>query len=316
MPSLINRYLAREILAPSLFCLLIFTLVLMAGRLVKLTDLIINKGVAFTDIATLFAALLPPFLAIALPLAFLMGIMLGMGRLSADSETVALKAAGIGLGNIARPVFALACGCALLTALIAWWGAPWGNRAFQGTLFEITRKKVSIAIQPQIFVKQFGNLVLYADGIDERTGTLRGVFIVEVKSEQEELLIIADSGRILSDPVEESVTLRLQDGTLHREGTDAGDSYQVIRFASYEIRPNLAPALAEARQPKRKPKELSFHQLRQRIDEGGSAALAARTEFHRRLCAPLAVFPRGDSTYHRRACTRSSQVLVEPWVVR
>jgi len=82
--------------------------------------------------------------------------------------------------------------------------------------------------------------------------------------------------------------LSLRDGTLHRQGADAGDSYQVIRFTSYEVRPDLSPALAEARQPKRKPKELSFDQLRKRIDAGGPQVLAARAEFHRRLCAPLA----------------------------
>lgn len=288
--SLINRYLLRELLGPIFLCLLVFTMVLLAGRIVRLAELVINKGVPLGDIFTLFLALLPPFLAIALPLAFLMGVMLGMGRLSADSETIALKAAGIGLGRLARPVFTLACGCALLTGLIAWWGAPWGNRAFRGTLFDITSKKASIVVQPQLFIKQFGNLILYANGVDDGTGEMRGVFIVEQKGNDERaLLIVADSGRMLSDPVEETITLRLQDGTLHRQGTSGnGDAYQVIRFVRYDIRPDLSPALAEARQPKRRPKEMSFSELRERAAGGERNALAARAELHRRLCAPLA----------------------------
>lgn len=291
MPSaILNRYLVREILSPSLLCLLVFTMVLLAGRMVRLVELVLNKGVAFGDIATLFAALLPPFLAIALPLAFLMGIMLGMGRLSAESETIAMKAAGVGLGDIARPVLLLACGCALLTAVIAWWGAPWGNRAFRSTLFEITRKKASIAVQPQLFIKQFDNLVLYADGMNERTGEMKGVFIVEQRSaEDEALLIVADTGRMLSDPVAETITLRLLDGTLHRQGAGrGGDDYQTIRFASYDIRPDLSPALSETRTPKRRPKEMSFNELRKAAAVGKSPAQAARAELHRRFCAPLA----------------------------
>lgn len=291
MPSsIIHRYLLREILGPTLLCLLVFTMVLLAGRMVRLVELVINKGVALADIALLFSALLPPFLAIALPLAFLMGIMLGLGRLCADGETTALKAAGIGLDRIARPVLAMACVCALLTGLIAWWGAPWGNRTFRGTLFEITSKKASVALQPQLFIKQFGGLVLYADGLDERTGEMRGVFIVEQKrADEPPLLIVAESGRVFSDPVEETVTLRLRDGTLHRQAAAGrGDGYQVARFARYDVRPDLAPALAEARKPNRKPKELTFAELRRRAAEDGRPALAARAELHRRLCAPLA----------------------------
>ena len=93
----INRYIIKEILSPTLLCLLIFTMVMVMGRAFKLADLIISKGVSLIDILILLATLLPTSFTISLPLAFLMGIMIGMGRMSADSETVALKAAGIGL---------------------------------------------------------------------------------------------------------------------------------------------------------------------------------------------------------------------------
>jgi len=288
--KLINRYLVRELLTPILLCLLVFTLVLMAGRLVQLADLIVNKGVDAASMLTLFSTLLLPFMSIALPLAFLMGSLIGLGRLCADNETVAFRAAGIGLLDLARPVFVLALACALLTALVAMWAAPWGKRAFKTTLFEMTRSKASIGLQQHLFIKQFKNLVLYANHLDGRTGQMTGVFIVETQGERGPLMIIADSGRLVSNPQEQSFTLQLHDGAMHRQEADAtAGAYQVIRFNRYDIRPDLTTALSAPRLAQHnKPKEMSTSDLWLATREEGSRAQAARAELHGRLCAPLA----------------------------
>jgi lipopolysaccharide export system permease protein len=287
--SLINRYLFRELLAPTLICLLVFTLVMLAGRLVQLAELVIGKGVALADVLQLLATLLPPLLVFIVPLAFLMGIMLGFGRLSADNEVVALKASGIGLSAMARPVLLLAAICAVLTLLISFWAAPWGKRAFRATLFEITRKQASIGLQPQLFLKQFSNLVLYANDLDPRSGEMSGVFIVEQQPENS-LLIFAEAGRMHSDPQQQAVTLQLHNGVIHRQkAANQGDDYQVIGFATYEIRPDVSKALAAEAAPRRiSRKEMSMTEL-WRIASGESDTnRAARGELHRRLSAPLA----------------------------
>ncbi|MHB8707312.1 MAG: LPS export ABC transporter permease LptF [Desulfuromonadales bacterium] len=288
--SLINRYLARELLGPIILCLLVFTLVLMAGRLVQLADLVINKGIDVASILTLFATLLLPFMSIALPLAFLMGSLIGLGRLCTDSETIALRAAGIGLTDLARPVFVLALITALITALVSTWAAPWGKRTFKSTLFEMTRSKTSIGLQQHLFIKEFKNLVLYTDHLDEQTGQMSGVFIVETQGERGPLMIIADSGRLVSSSQEESITLQLLDGTMHRQeaGTPQG-AYQVIRFNRYDIRPDFSTAMASPRFTQRtSPKEMSMHDLWLATGEEGPRALAARGELHSRLSAPMA----------------------------
>jgi lipopolysaccharide export system permease protein len=287
----INRYLVRELLAPICLCLLIFTLVLMVGRLVQLADLVINKGIDLASIMTLFATLLLPFLAVALPLAFLMGSMIGLGRLCADNETIALRAAGVGLFDMARPILALALGCALLTALVSMWGSPWGKRAFKATLFELSRSKASVSLEQHLFIKQFKNLVVYANHLDERTGEMTGVFIVESQEKREPLTIVAESGRLVSDQQEDALTLRLQNGAVHRKdtATTKKDTYQVIRFNNYDIRPDLSAVMATPKFAKRtKPGELTFSDLWQATEDKGERGRAAHAELHRRLCAPLA----------------------------
>lgn len=287
--KLINRYLLRELVAPTLTCLLVFTLALIAGRAVQLADLVIGRGVALTDVLCLLGTVLPPLLVVIIPLAFLMGIMLGFGRLSADSETIALKASGIGLAAMSRPVLLLATGCALLTLVVSFWGAPWGKRAFRATLFDITRKQATIGLQTQVFLKQFSNLVLYTNDLDPRSGEMSGVFIVEQQPDSPRL-IFAETGRMYSDPQQQAVTLRLQNGVVHRQGADTRtDSYQVIGFASYEITPDLSRALAEETAPRKvSRKELGMAALWARAGGATEQARAARGELHRRLCAPLA----------------------------
>lgn len=286
--SRIHTYLGKEILTPTLLALLVFTLVLLLGRLVKLVDLVINKGVSIWDILVLFGTMLPSFLGICLPLALLMGIMIGLSRLSADSETIALKAVGISLSNMAVPIFSLAIIFTLLTGLASLWAEPWGYRSFKTKVFEITRQKASIGLRPQIFMKQFDNLVFYAGGLDERTDLFRDLFIVE-KGPEGETLVLAERGYVSSDQAAETVTIHLMDGTVHRRQSGEDSSYQVIHFKNYDVNPQLEATTAEARlriKPKGMATDTLYALLKETGDENQAGALTA--ELHRRLSTPLA----------------------------
>lgn len=124
-----HRYILRETLTPFLLGLAIFTFVLLMGRLLRLVEMVLNKGVPLIDILKLFAFLLPSFLVLTLPLAFLLGVLLGFGRLSSEAEVIALKSSGISLYDMAKPVLALAVAISLATALLSVFAQPQGKRA-------------------------------------------------------------------------------------------------------------------------------------------------------------------------------------------
>jgi lipopolysaccharide export system permease protein len=285
----VNSYILKEVLSPTLLCLVIFTMVMVLGRAFKLVELIINKGVAVTDILILLGAILPTFFSITLPLAFIMGIMIGLGRMSADSETVALKAAGIGLAEISIPVFALAFIFALLTGATNIWVKPWSYSAFETKSFEIARQKATIGFQPRIFMNQFDNLVLYTNEIDDQAGQMSGLFIVEEKPESTSM-VFADSGRVLVNDANETVTIRLSNGVIHRQQTESLDNYQLIHFSNYDIQPEISMMGAQSKRTRVKPKELSTTMLWNDIE--ASKALAKtrelQAELHLRLTSPLA----------------------------
>lgn len=284
----IHRYITREVLSPTLLCLVVFTLVMVMGRAVNLVDLVINKGVAPADILVLLATLLPTFFSIALPLAFLMGIMIGFGRMSADSETVALKAAGIGLARMSVPVFALAVIFALLTGAANLWVNPWSYSAFATKSFEIARQKATIGLQPRVFMNHFNNLVLYANDIDNRSAQLHGLFIVE-KATGATSWIFAESGSVLSDEDSKTMTIHLQNGVIHRQQTTSADSYQMIHFRNYDIQPEISEVNTMASRST-KPRELQTAQLWSRVAEEKDALKkqGLLAELHARLTSPLA----------------------------
>lgn len=290
----IQTYILREVLSPTLLCLLIFTMVLLMGRLMKLVDLVVNKGVSFGDILILFGTMLPAFLNITLPLSFLMGIMIGLSRLSTDSETVAMKAAGIGLAQMARPILVLALLFALLTAFAGLWLKPWGFKAFREQVFAITMQKATIGFQPRVFMNQFSNMVLYANTIEDRSGLMKGLFIVEQKPDAT-MLIFADQGQVVSDPKEETVTIRLQDGTIHRQQAYKDTTYQLIHFRHYDVQPDLTgdrESLAQKAVKGRRPKEMATAELWQQIPDAAThdadRSHAMLAELHTRLATPLA----------------------------
>lgn len=287
--SRINRYLYQEILGPALLSLLVFTLVLILGRLVKLVDLVINKGVSIWDIVVLFGTLLPSFLGISLPLALLMGIMIGLSRMSADNETIALKAAGVSLTNIAVPVFSIALVFAILTGAAGLWAEPWGYRAFKTKVFEITRQKASIGLRPQVFMNQFDNLVFYAGAVDNRSGQFRKLFIIEQRDDRE-TLILADRGHVSSNDEDQTVTIHLADGAIHRQGGNNDGTYQIIRFKQYDVHPQIDASATTRVRSRFKPKEMATTELQSALKQETRAKKlhALSAEMHQRFSAPLA----------------------------
>ena len=175
----IHRYIAREITIPALLGLLVFTFVLILGRLLKLAELVINQGVPLGQITTLFAYLMPTFLVITIPLGFLLGVLLGFTRLSTDNEITAFKSTGVSLYRLLRPVLFCALAASMLTALATLVIAPACKQLFRSQVFEIALSQASIKLQPRTFNTDFDGLAIYANGVDEQSGTMQGILIAD-----------------------------------------------------------------------------------------------------------------------------------------
>ena len=240
----------------------LFTIVVLISRILRLADMVLNKGVPIGDIALLFAYTMASFLVLTIPFSFLMAILIAFGRLSSDSEIVAMKASGIGLAQMMRPTMTLAIGIALITALLSNYLAPASTNAFRNKLFNIASKQASIGIQPQIFNSDFDDIVLYTAAMDDSTGVLSGVFISDERLNADPSIISARTGQIISDAESKTLTLHLEDGSVHRESIIEGENaYQVIAFQTYDINLDLGGGLTQPGQKHKKLNQLSSFDL-------------------------------------------------------
>lgn len=291
MHRIVNRYILREISIPFFMILLVLTFALLMGRILQLMDLMINKGIEATDIAKLILYLMPSFLTITIPVSLLISILIGLGRLSRDSEIIVLKSSGLSLYQL-MPSVALASLCAFfITAVTGFFLVPYGNFATKNLLFDMARQKASIGIKERVFNGDFAGLVLYAEEIPSQENYMRNVFISDNRMMEEPTTIIAQRGYLVSDPESMRVTLRLQDGSIHTADADA-TTYKKIDFSSYDINLDLSTSIGDKNGVVIKDsKEMSLPELIRESHTPGIEETAMKEfviEIHKKFTLPFA----------------------------
>jgi lipopolysaccharide export system permease protein len=286
---IVHRYVFVEIAVPFLLGLSVFTFVLLIARLLRLIELIVNRGVPFTIILRLLSYIMPAFLEITVPMAMLLAILVAFGRLSADSEMIALRSSGLSLYQLLPPVFAFAILAMFATAIISLYGRPWGNRMLKEELYDIARTRASAGLKPQVFNDEFPGLVIYTDHIDSTTDRLQHVLIADERDPAQHNTIFANEGYMISDRRAQTVTLRLLDGWMHTADTAAKAEYQTD-FRTYDVNLDLRQsAQGQHRDPD--PNELTLPQLRRAIRAKQAANQPygpELVEYHRKFSIPSA----------------------------
>jgi len=163
--TILDRYILREMVVPFFLGLAIFTSILLIVRILKLVELVVNRGVPLAQMVRIFSYIMPAFLEVTVPMALLLAILVAFGRLSSDSEVIAMRAAGISLYRLLVPVAIFAGMVALLTAWLSVTARPWGNSHLRQGLYEIVKTRAAAGIKPKVFNDEFKNLVIYVDRI-------------------------------------------------------------------------------------------------------------------------------------------------------
>lgn len=234
--KIFTRYILRECLTYCGVILLAFTGILLTIRMLRFASLIINKGVDVEQIARVFLAIIPSFLEIALPLAVLLGVMLAFARFSGDSEIVVIRASGISITQLIKPVIVLGIVFWLTSLFVSIQLRPWGFRTLSQSLFEIARSRSTAGLTEGVFNK-LGDLTLYAERIDFATGSLTHVLLDDRRDKNARKIIAAAAGTLISNTAEQTIVLDLAHGTIHEQ---AGERYSLTRFINnrFIIDPN------------------------------------------------------------------------------
>ena len=266
LPWMLYRYILAEVLAPFFGAVVFFIFVMMMFQVIKLADFLVVHNVAIGLLLELMGFLALSFLPIVVPISFLLAVLVGFGRLSADSEITAMKSTGLSLYRLVAPILGAGLVICVLSLLLNLYLVPWSNRMFRYELFRISNTKAIATIHEGRFTEGFFEMVLFADKVNSKENTLESVFIFDGKESQRPVSVIAKRGKIINNQRDEEgipgIILRLFEGTLHRNNP-ATELYEFIEFTSYDIFLRMATAKVVGVE---KPRTLDFSALIRRID--------------------------------------------------
>ena len=232
---ILTRYIFKEMFAHCLLGLLVFTFVLYVRPLSQVLEIVASRNLPLTQDIFIFALVLPRILVITIPMAVLLGTLIGLSRMAGDSETIAIRATGIGKGQFVRPVLLFAlCGWAM-TSWMSLFLAPAAMRTLEHSEASLAATQASYEIKPRVFIEQFPHILLYLKDITSSSTQWRGVFIVDRSQHNEVKVTLAKSGNLIDENGSGRMELYLENGATHEFDPRHAQQYTVTSFDNWEI---------------------------------------------------------------------------------
>jgi lipopolysaccharide export system permease protein len=316
--ALAVRYIFFEMLPGFLLGVLVFVSIIVMFQVLRLTDFAISHGLDLKTVAEIISFVCISMLPALFPMSLLFAVLLTYGRLSNDSEIVALKAAGLSMNVILTPTLILSFFVALISAQTSFYLAPWGNRKFEVLYTQAASEKPVVAIKPGTFSEGFFDMVVYANEVDADKGILKNVFIYDPRDPNSPLTIIAQTGQIIPDPESpnHNVLLRLTNGDIHRKS----ETHTKIKFDTYDLK-LIDPIKVEERE--KSPQSLTLTDLKNTLskkDLPNDDRITLTTEWHKRwaiafLCIVFGTLGVGLGTNANRRTQKASGMILCVFVI-
>jgi len=286
---ILTRYILSEVLSHAAIGAAVFTFVIFTRDLGRILELVVRNSAPLPSVAEIFLLTVPTALTVTIPMGVLVGILIGLSRLAADSEVTAMRASGLGVGSIVRvlSIFVLiAWALALFNNLVL---APKSAAALGRLQNKLKNSQASFEIQPRVFYENFRNLVLYVQDISSTSGApiWKGVFVADISDPAAPKIILAKEGLLLNEGGD-MLRLHLLNGSQHESDPKNPEQYSITTFAQTDL-PVHVP-VTEARASDYTPvAEMSTSTLLRPLARPDPARERwYQIEFHRRMALPTA----------------------------
>ncbi|MSR06070.1 MAG: YjgP/YjgQ family permease [Gemmatimonadetes bacterium] len=234
---ILSRYLLKQHAAPFIFALGATTGIMLLNQIAKRFGDLVGKGLPASVIAEVFALSVPFIVAMTLPMAVLVAVLYTFSRLAGDNELTALKANGVSLGQLTRPLLLAATGVSIAAFLFSDHVLPPSNHRLRTLLTDIMHKKPTFSLKEQVINEvRRSSLFLRAGRIDQGTFGIRDVTVYDVLDQERTRVIYADSGRLALSPTQEDLYLTLYDGTMHEFSRNDPKIFQQMLFRREVVR--------------------------------------------------------------------------------
>jgi LPS export ABC transporter permease LptF/LPS export ABC transporter permease LptG len=286
---ILTRYILREVTSHALIGAAIFTFVLFTRDLGRILELVVRASAPLPSVAEIFLYTVPLALTYTIPMSVLVGILLGLSRLAADSEITAMRASGMGVWSFGRVLAIFVVGAWLIALANGLYLAPWSLASLGHLEDQLKGSQVSFEVQPRVFYEGFPKIVLYVQDVHTAQGAAvwKGVFLADISDAANPRITLAHEG-ILVPEGRDRLHLHLIDGATHETDPKLPDRYQISTFQQTDI-PIELPATenkSEEQIPVGLIKTSALHDHARRVDP-----VSARwylIEFHRRFALPTA----------------------------
>lgn len=286
---ILDRYIAREMLGPLLFGLGAFTSLFLSGDLLNLARLAVELGAPLGPLGRVLLLKLPQIFVWTLPMAVLLGSLLALSRLSASSEIVAIRAAGVSFYRVAAPGIAIGLLVSAVSFLLNEAIVPKANFVAQRVMVEEIQGGQLPRVTKNVILRQYqGDILewfLYARQFDGRAETMADVTMLRLAS-----------GRPIETTYAERVvwdgsTWYMENGVSFMHGS--AEQAVVVRYGQARQPVPIGQRPEQIAQVQKNPEQMSAAELRQHIAilaSQGQDVRALAVQWHQKFALPLASF--------------------------
>jgi LPS export ABC transporter permease LptG/LPS export ABC transporter permease LptF len=239
---ILTRYILGEILSLTLIGCALFTFILFMPQLPHILEVVVRSSSTWVDVAEVFLFTLPNLFKFTIPMAVLWGVLLGLSRLAADSEIIAMRASGLGIGYFVRVASIVAVTGTLLGLGNSLYLAPRANQAIIEMEQALETSQASYEIEPRVFYENFKDFVLYVQDVRAGAGAAnwRQVFMAEVSDPVNPVITTAASATVVNDNSQELI-MRLRDGLRDETVADEPGQSNISTFTTTDMPLALNP---------------------------------------------------------------------------
>ena len=287
---ILTRYILREVISHAAIGAAIFTFVLFTRDLERILELVVRKSAPLPSVAEIFFFTVPVALTYTIPMGVLVGILIGLSRLAADSEITAMRATGIGVWSFLRINLIFVLAAWLLALVNSLYVAPRSQAAMAHLQDKLKTSQASFEIQPRVFYEGLPKAVLYVQDVRSASGAAmwKGVFLADMSLPAAPRITLAQEGILIGEGPD-ALHLHLINGSIHETDPKSPEHYQISTFQDTDI-PIQLPS-AESKQEREPPtigEMATWDLLRQAPRVDRITARWYQIEFYRRLALPTA----------------------------
>jgi LPS export ABC transporter permease LptG/LPS export ABC transporter permease LptF len=240
---ILTRYILGEVVSHALIGAAVFTFVLFTRALDVILELVVRNSAPLPSVAEVFFFTVPGALTYTIPMGVLVGILIGLSRLAADSEITAMRASGLGVWYFLRVISIFVVVAWLLALGNSVYLAPRSLAALGQLQDRLKSSQVSFEVQPRVFYEEFPKKVLYVQDAKAMSGGAlwKGVFLADLTDPSAPSISLAREGLLVSQG-RDTLDLHLTTGSTHENDPKNPDQYQISTFQTTDIPIQIPPA--------------------------------------------------------------------------